>query len=106
MNGQRKSPSGKARYVDLRTRGGRAVGALAAVAFAARLLAAPALADRAITPRFTATAKGNLVHTGNTLMTCPAGGTCASAQDGTATGGAANNNAYSMVYVDVDANAA
>jgi uncharacterized repeat protein (TIGR01451 family) len=78
-------------------------GALLAVTAAAMLLTAPALADRAITPRFTANVKGALLHTGNTLMTCPAAAaTCAGAQNGTETGAAANNNAYAMEYVDVD----
>ncbi len=44
-------------------------------------LAAPAAADRAFTPRFALNAKGDIVHTGNTLMTCPlAAATCASAR--------------------------
>jgi uncharacterized repeat protein (TIGR01451 family) len=67
------------------------------------LFAAPALADRAFAPRFSANAKGDIVQTGNTLMTCPAAAPlCASAQAGTATGADANNNAYAMEYVDVD----
>ena len=67
------------------------------------LFTAPALADRALQSRFTANVKGNLVHTGNTLMTCPAAdANCASAQNRTAVGGALDNNAYAMEYVDVD----
>jgi uncharacterized repeat protein (TIGR01451 family) len=68
------------------------------------VLAGPAHADRAFAPRFTANAKGDIVHTGNTLMTCPASDlACAAAQDGTASGAPSNNNSFAMEYVDVDA---
>jgi uncharacterized repeat protein (TIGR01451 family) len=75
-----------------------------ALALAGMALAGPAQADRPITPRFIANAKGDLVQTGNTLMTCPLSApTCASARDGSATGSDSNNNSYAMEYVDVDA---
>lgn len=87
--------------------GARLALACVALVLGGMVLAAPALADRAFESRFSASAKGDIVHTGNTLMTCPASAsTCASAQDGTATGAASINNSYAMEYVDVDGNPA
>jgi uncharacterized repeat protein (TIGR01451 family) len=66
-------------------------------------------ADRAFTPRFTTNDNGEITLIGNTLMTCPAGGTptpatpqtCAGAQAGSGTQ-SLNNNNWNMVYVDAD----
>ena len=103
MGCAKRPKNGETRRVRLGGRIGRIVAAFGALALSAALLAAPALGDRAITPRFTVNEKGNLVRTGNTLMTCPASAaTCATAQNGTETGAAANNNSYVMEYVDVD----
>ena len=68
------------------------------------LLCGPALGIRGYTKRFPATGdlntSGDIVIAGNTLMTCPAAdGRCAGAQ----AGGALNDNAFNMTYVDVDA---
>jgi large repetitive protein len=83
----------------------KGLGATVAAAAALLCLAAPAQADRNITARFSENEKGAILHTGNTLMTCPTtAATCPAAQNGTATGNAANNNGYSMVYVDIDGN--
>lgn len=83
----------------------RTTGFLAAFA-AFAVLAAPASADRNITQRFATNTKGAIAHTGNTLMTCPDSvSTCADARAGNAANTSnLNNNAYSMVYVDVDTN--
>ena len=53
--------------------------------------------------RYSVNAAGDLVVTGNTLMTCPASSsTCAEAQSGGGTSARFNNNSYSMVMVDID----
>lgn len=74
--------------------------ALAALALAA----APASAQvvRAFASRFSTNTTGDMQFIGNTLMTCSGGG-CGNAQGGT--GGNLNNNDFTMVYVDVDADA-
>lgn len=52
--------------------------------------------------RFTVNVAGDLILTGNTLMTCPPTNSgCADSQQGTR-GAKLNNNDYSMVMVDVD----
>lgn len=63
-----------------------------------------ALQPRSTFPeRYTVNAAGDLVITGNTLMTCPAtSSTCAEAQRGGGTSARFNNNSYSMVMVDID----
>lgn len=73
-----------------------------AAALAALGWAAPAGAQivRAFTPRFTASATGDITLIGNTLMTCPNGGTCTNGRNGT--GGSVDDNDFNMVYVDVD----
>ncbi len=54
--------------------------------------------------RYQTTRHGSIALIGNTIMTCPdADAACAGARDGSASGGAANNNSYAMVRVDVDA---
>lgn len=76
------------------------------IGLAVALLApAAAFADRNFTPRFSENVPGgDIAIAANTLMTCSAADPdCAAAQDGTATGGAANNNNHDMEYVDVDA---
>jgi uncharacterized repeat protein (TIGR01451 family) len=61
---------------------------------------------RSYSIRFQTTTHGSIALIGNTMVTCPdADAACASARDGTATGGPANNNNYSMVVVDVDGDA-
>lgn len=53
--------------------------------------------------RYSVNAAGDLIITGNTLMTCPASSsTCAEAQRGGGTSSRFNNNSYSMVMVDID----
>jgi large repetitive protein len=88
-------------------RGWRRARLLAPVALVLCLLvsAAPAIADRAFTPRFSTNDTGNITFAANTLLTCPAGvANCANAQQ---TGGVAsgtnnllNNNNYTMGYVN------
>ncbi|NJQ96759.1 MAG: hypothetical protein HC784_01690 [Hydrococcus sp. CSU_1_8] len=57
------------------------------------------------TRRFQTNDKGDIVFVSNTVMTCPSSRpNCASAQAGTA-GTSNQNNAFSMVYVDVDSDA-
>lgn len=64
-------------------------------------------ADRAFGIRFQTNDTGGVTVAANTLMTCPAANpACPSAQDGTASGAAANNNSYVMAYVDVDSDPA
>ncbi len=78
--------------------------AAAAGAVAALLaLAAPARAQvvRAFTPRFSANASGDITLIGNTIMTCTGGGNCTNGRNGN--GGNVDNNDFTMVYVDADA---
>ncbi len=64
---------------------------------------ADAAIERPFAARFSANDTGDIAVTGNTLMTCPASDAgCASAQAGTSTGAALNNNGYGMQRVDVD----
>jgi uncharacterized repeat protein (TIGR01451 family) len=67
--------------------------------------AAPARGQivRAFTPRFTTSSTGDITLIGNTLMTCPASGTCTNGRNGT--GGSVDDNDFNMVYVDVDGDA-
>jgi hypothetical protein len=68
------------------------------------LPAAARAADRSFTMRFSATDTGDVSIVANASMTCPAtAATCAAAQAGIGSSGQVNNNAYSMQYVDVDA---
>ena len=65
-------------------------------------LAAPALADRAFTPRFSTNANGDIAIVGNTLETCQTTvADCANARAGL--GSVLNNNSFSMMRVNVDA---
>lgn len=95
----------------------RALPGLLALALAAPLLAGTPAAgaaesSTASTPaprantfpeRYSVNAAGDLVITGNTLMTCPASAaTCAEALRGGGTSARFNNNSYSMVMVDID----
>lgn len=55
--------------------------------------------QRAFTPRFEVTARGDLLMVGNTVMTCPDADTaCAAAR----AGGQVNNNAFNMVWANAD----
>ena len=65
----------------------------------------PVLAQvvRAFTTRYSTNDNGDIVLIGNTMMTCPAGGACATGQGGT--GGSLNDNDFNMVYVNTDADA-
>ena len=56
---------------------------------------------RTFVPRFNAQTTGDITLIGNTLMTCAAGGQCASAQAGGSGGNISNQN-FTMQYVDVD----
>ncbi len=68
-------------------------------------VAAPAFAQRSFARRFPApaaaplTTRGDIVLIGNTNLTCPAGATCTTAQNG----GTGRNNDFVMIAVDVDA---
>ena len=65
-------------------------------------LAAPALADRAFTPRFSTNANGDIAIVGNTLETCQTSvADCANARAGL--GSVLNNNSFSMMRVNTDA---
>jgi uncharacterized repeat protein (TIGR01451 family) len=87
-----------------------AVAGLATVLGVSTLIGSPALAQEApLSPsgtfpeRYSVNAAGDLVITGNTLMTCPtSSSTCAEAQRGGGTSSRFNNNSYSMVMVDID----
>ena len=83
----------------------RAAVALAVLLSALVVGVAPASAERGFSPRFSENAPGNVTIAANTILSCdPAlASGCAAARAGTATGTALNNNAYSMRYVDVDA---
>ena len=95
----------------------RALPVLMALALAAPLLAgvpaataaestatAPAPRANTFPERYSVNAAGDLVIAGNTLMTCPASvSTCAEALQGGGTSARFNNNSYSMVMVDIDA---
>ena len=75
-------------------------GASAAEAQAA---AAPLQPRNTFPERYSVNAAGDLVITGNTLMTCPtSASTCAEALRGGGTSARFNNNSYSMVMVDID----
>ena len=76
-----------------------------AASLALLLSAAPALADRAFTTRFSANEPGNITFAANTLMVCPAtaaGCTAARNTPPVASGsnGAIDNNGYDMQYVN------
>ena len=68
--------------------------------------AAPALADRAMSTRFSTNDTGNITFAANTLMVCPAAAAgCTAARSTPAissgTNNAINNNNYNMQYVNV-----
>jgi hypothetical protein len=64
-------------------------------------LTAPALADRAFTPRFSTNANGDIAIVGNTLETCQTSAAdCSNARAGL--GSVLNNNNFSMVRVNTD----
>ncbi|MEY3733286.1 MAG: Large cysteine-rich periplasmic protein OmcB, partial [Actinomycetota bacterium] len=87
-----------------------ALAALLALTLAASLGSSlPASAATDVAPlstfpeRYSVNAAGDLVITGNTLMTCPeTASTCAEALRGGGTSARFNNNSYSMVMVDID----
>ncbi|MGH8060404.1 MAG: hypothetical protein ACREO7_00105 [Pseudoxanthomonas sp.] len=78
--------------------------ALQRAVFIASLLLATTVAhassvQRSFTPRFSVTARGDLLIVGNTLMTCPdADAACPAAR----AGGAVNNNAFNMAWTNTD----
>ncbi|TKR34120.1 DUF11 domain-containing protein [Luteimonas gilva] len=55
---------------------------------------------RSFTPRYSTTSRGELVLIGNANMSCPTGGGCAAARNGTGTNN--NNNSYTMAYQNAD----
>jgi uncharacterized repeat protein (TIGR01451 family) len=80
-----------------------ALGALGLLVSAGAVTPARAQVVRAFAPRFTSNQKGDITIVGNTLMTCSGGGTCTNGRNGT--GGSVNNNNFTMVYVNADADA-
>jgi uncharacterized repeat protein (TIGR01451 family) len=72
------------------------------VTLLALLCAMPASAQvvRAFTPRFSTNDNGDITLIGNTMMTCSAGGSCATGQAGT--GNRLDDGDFTMAYVDVD----
>lgn len=86
----------------------RRVGLPAALCLFALALSciAPANASsviRSFTPRFSVTARGDLLVIGNTLMTCQdAVAACAGVRAGSGAGAALNNNTYWMQWVNED----
>ncbi len=91
--------------------GGALRAAVLAVCAVMLLQASPAVAaDRAFAPRFTANDTGNIVLAANSLESCPAATAgCPAAKLGppsnTAASNPLSNNAYTMVYNDVDSDA-
>ena len=86
------------------------LGALALVA-ALMIALVPAPAEAAVirpfTPRFALNTTGAVTLTGNILLTCPpAAASCLGARTGGASASANNNNNYSMIFVDIDSDAA
>ncbi len=92
--------------------GGRYLYAASALLLGLTGLIAPVTAAQASEPaprantfpeRFSVNAAGDLVITGNTLMTCPESWPgCASSRAGTGSTTALNNNNWQMVMVDID----
>lgn len=84
------------------SRGALRSGPAAIALLAMALVAGPASAQvvRPFAPRFSTNDRGDITLTGNTVMTCSGGGSCASAQAGTS--GGLNNDGQNMQYVDVD----
>ena len=83
----------------------RALALIAGVVVVMLASAAPALADRAMSTRFSTNDNGNITFAANTLMVCPAAaGGCTAARNtspiATGTNNALNNNSYSMQYVN------
>jgi large repetitive protein len=74
------------------------------------MIAAVEAAPRTFAQRFTANAAGDITIIGNTLLTCSTTGTngaqCVAARTGGATTAAPTNNSFTMINVDVDADAA
>lgn len=78
------------------------IGAVLVVTLWLGLGVSAALAERSFGLRFEDNRRGDVIGTGNTLLTCVgADPLCADARAGTG-GGAANNNSRAMTYVDVD----
>ncbi len=77
------------------------IGALAALAVV--LIASPAASQvvRAFGTRFSTNQPGDITLIGNTIMTCNGGGACTNGRNGA--GGSVNDNDFTMVYTDVDA---
>lgn len=95
----------------MRNNGAKVLGVLGSLTIVFGGLISPSVAAAAEpTPRantfperFSINAAGDLVVTGNTLMTCPDSKSgCAQARTGAGTSSAYNNNSYSMVMVDID----
>ena len=109
----------------MRAAWGKPLSALASLAIVATALVMPAAPAAASPPptaaqapavapqprantfpeRFSVNAAGDLIITGNTLMTCPeSADNCLEARKGGGTSARFNNNSYSMAMVDTDAN--
>ena len=87
--------------------GGLSRARLLGVGFLLALLvhASPALADRAMSTRFSTNDNGNITFAANTLMVCPAAAAgCTAARNtppiSSGTNNALNNNNYNMQYVN------
>jgi large repetitive protein len=77
----------------------RFVAPLLALVVAAQTTAA----IRTFAPRYNVNAKGDITFVSNVNLTCPAGGTCPTAQQTAYNTGGSTNNNYSMINVDIDA---
>jgi uncharacterized repeat protein (TIGR01451 family) len=83
--------------------------AVCLVVFLMSVIAAVEAAPRTFAQRYTTNAKGDITIVGNTLMTCSTtgtnGGQCATARSGGTPTVAPTNNSFTMINVDVDADA-
>lgn len=94
------------RLASLIDRVGLRVRAAVLLGLLALAVASPADAQvvRNFAPRFSTNDNGDILPIGNTIMSCSASGTCTNGRNGT--GGSVDNNDFTMVYVDVDTDAA
>ena len=72
----------------------------------AAMPASAAWAERALTPRYEISTRGDLAVAANTLLSCPASGTCTQARAGTSSNTNHRNATWAMAYVDIDSDAA
>ncbi len=78
-----------------------------AVMLALAAMPAPAAwAERALTPRYEISTRGDLAVAANTLLSCPASATCTLARAGTSSNTNHRNASWAMAYVDIDSDAA